>query len=145
MCLFVCFWGCIVQLDNFSLIWRRHHFRWKTTNVDLCSAHMAIEQGGFFSVPRLLWHWVSIYNGHLRGPVTLTFIAKRLAVELPLPFFMSYVFRGFRSSKADLILDIYLEIITFWWLLTGNSNVFDNRLINDLEMHLDNISWSLLI
>ena len=27
----------------------------------------------FFSVPHLLWHGASAYNGHLRGPVTLTY------------------------------------------------------------------------
>ena len=33
-------------------------------------AIMAIEQWGFFSMPHLLWHGTSVYNGHLRGPVT---------------------------------------------------------------------------
>ena len=54
---------------------------------DLCSALMAIEQWVFFSVPHLLWHGASVYNGNLRGPVTLTAIAERLAVELSLPFY----------------------------------------------------------
>ena len=45
---------------------------------------MAIEQWGFFSVPHLLWHGASVYNGQLRGPVTLAPIAERLAVELSL-------------------------------------------------------------
>ena len=43
---------------------------------------VAIERRGFFSVPLLLWHWVSVY--FLREPVTLTPIAERLAVELSL-------------------------------------------------------------
>ena len=34
------------------------------------------------------------YNGHLRGPVTLAPIAKRLPVELSLPVFTTYVCRG---------------------------------------------------
>ena len=46
--------------------------------------HKAIEQWGFFSVPNLQWHGASVYNGHLRGPVTLTPVAERLAVELSL-------------------------------------------------------------
>ena len=54
-------------------------------NFDLCSALMAIEQCGFFNMPHLLRHGVSIYNSHLREPVTLTSIAERLAVELSLP------------------------------------------------------------
>ena len=45
------------------------------------------EQWGFFSVPHLLWHGASVFNGHLRGPVTLTPIAERSAVELSLPVF----------------------------------------------------------
>ena len=32
------------------------------------------------------WTRGSVYNSHLRGPVTLTPIAERLAVELSLPF-----------------------------------------------------------
>ena len=74
-----------VPLENFSLIWRRHHCRRRAANFDLCSALMVIEQWGFFSVPHLLWHGASVNNGHLRGPVTLTPIAERLAVELSLP------------------------------------------------------------
>ena len=33
----------IVPLENFSLIWRRYHYRWRAANFDLCSALMAIE------------------------------------------------------------------------------------------------------
>ena len=68
--LFACL-GFIVPLENFSLIWRRHHYRWRAANFDLCSALMAIEQWGFFSLPHLLWHGASVYNGHLRGPMTV--------------------------------------------------------------------------
>ena len=39
---------------------------------------------GFFSVPHLPWHGSFVCNGHLRGPVTLAPVAKRLAVELSL-------------------------------------------------------------
>ena len=54
-CLFVCL-GSIVPVENFSLIWRSHHYRWRAANFDLCSALMAIEQWEFFSVSHLLWH-----------------------------------------------------------------------------------------
>ena len=85
---FLFVWGYfIVPLENFSFIWRRHHYRWKAANFDLCSALMAIVQWGFFSLPHLLCHGASVYNGHLRGPVTLTHIAERLAIELSLPVF----------------------------------------------------------
>ena len=83
-CLFVCL-DFIVPLENFSLIWRGHHYRWRAVNFDLCSALMAIEQWGFFSLPHLLWHGPTVYNDHLWGPVTLAPFAEPLAVELSLP------------------------------------------------------------
>ena len=55
----------IIQLEKFSLIWRRHHCRWRAANFDLCSALMAIEQWGFFNVPHPLRHGPTVYNGHL--------------------------------------------------------------------------------
>ena len=70
VCLFVCLWF-FIPLENFSLIWRCHH-RWTSANFDLFSALMAFEQWWFFGVPYLLWHGASVYNGHLRGAVTLT-------------------------------------------------------------------------
>ena len=90
----------IVPLENFSLKWRRHHYRWRDANFELCSAFMAIEQWGFFSVPHLLLHGASVYNNHLRGPVTLTPIAERLTVDLllHLPVFKTYVCRRWDSN-----------------------------------------------
>ena len=35
ICLFICLGFC-VPLENFSLIWRRHHYWWRTANFDLC-------------------------------------------------------------------------------------------------------------
>ena len=67
--------GGFVPLENFSLIWRRHHCWWRTAKFDLSSAFMANEQWEFLSVPHLLWHVASVYN----GPVTLAPIAERLA------------------------------------------------------------------
>ena len=43
------------------------------------SALMAIEQWGFFSMPHLLWHRVSVCNGHLWG---LTPVSEPQAVEM---------------------------------------------------------------
>ena len=43
---------------------------------------MAFEQWGFFSLPHLLWHGVSVNNDHLRGPLRLTPSAERLAVAV---------------------------------------------------------------
>ena len=104
---FVCL-GFIVQIENFSLIWRRHHYRWRAANFDLCSALMAIEQWGFLSVPHLLWHGAFIYIGHLRGPVTLTHVAERLAVELSLYLFLRHrsVTAGIRTPTLFFFLHI---------------------------------------
>ena len=68
--LFVCLicLGFYGPLENFWLTWRRHHYRWRASNVGLCSSLMAIEQWGFFSVSHLLWHGSFVYNDHLRGP-----------------------------------------------------------------------------
>ena len=51
----------------------------------LCPSAKTTEQWGFFSVPQLLWHEESVYNGHIRGPMTLAPISECLAVELSLP------------------------------------------------------------
>ena len=67
-----CLLGFYVPLENFSLIWGRHHYRWRAANFELYSALMAIEHWRFFSIPRLLWHGTSIYKGHFRVPVTHT-------------------------------------------------------------------------
>ena len=92
---FVCLFGVFCPTwEFFTHIWRRHHYQWRTVNFNLCSALMAIEQWGFFSVPHLLWHGDSVYNGHLRGPVTPTPIKERFAVELSLPVFATSVCRG---------------------------------------------------
>ena len=60
-------------LENCSPIWRRPYYRLRTANLDLCSALMAIEQLGIFSVPHLhvLLHrsthtWC---RGFISGPV----------------------------------------------------------------------------
>ena len=88
-----------VPLENFSLILRPHHCRRRAANFYLlCSALIAIEQWGFFSVQHPLWHGASVYDGQLRGSVTLKPIAERLAVELSLPVFTTYVCRGWDSK-----------------------------------------------
>ena len=90
--------GFIVPLENFSLIRRRNHYRWRAANFDLCSALMAIEQWGFFSISYLLWYGASIKNGDFRGPMTLTPIGERLALELSLPVFKTYACRRWDSN-----------------------------------------------
>ena len=46
-------------------------------------------------------HGPTLYNGHLRKPVTLTPVAERLEVELSLPVFTTQVCRD-RGSNPDL-------------------------------------------
>ena len=99
-CFFVCL-EFIVPLENFSLILRRHHCRWSSANFNLCSALMAIEQWGFFSVPHPMRLGPTLYNCHLRGTMTLTPVAERLAVELSQPVFTTKVCRD-RGSNPDL-------------------------------------------
>ena len=89
LCNFVCLFACLeifVPLENFSLPWRRHHYRWKAGNFELCSELMVIEKWGFISVPHLLWHGASVCYCHLThtccrafssGTVTTCFIRLR--------------------------------------------------------------------
>ena len=92
-CLFVCLFGVYRPTRKFFTQMDTSHRRWCAANFDLCSALMAIEQWGFFNVPHLLRHGPALYNGHLRGPVTLTPVAERFAVELSLPVFTTCLSR----------------------------------------------------
>ena len=88
----------------------------KAANFDLCSALMAIEQLGFFSVPHLLWHGASVFNSHVHGPVTLTLIAKHLAVELSLPVFKTCVCHIWDSNtqpvcRANTLTDGTITVV----------------------------------
>ena len=87
----------LVPLENFSFIWRRHLYQWRATHFDLCLAPIAIEQWEFLCVTHLLWQGASVYNA-CGGPVTLTPIAERLAVELSLFVFTTYCYRGWDSN-----------------------------------------------
>ena len=110
---FVCL-EFIVPFETFSLIWRRHHCRWRAANFDLlCSALMAIEQWGFFSVPHLLWHGASVYNCHLRGSVTHTPITERLAAVSTCFYDLGLSLLGFEHPTIRFWgerLYLYLEI-----------------------------------
>ena len=56
-------------------------------------------------VPHLLWHGASVNHCHLRGTVTLTHIAERLAVELSLPV-------GIRTPNLPLANGFYYLILS---------------------------------
>ena len=92
VCLFVIFrptWEFFTHMETSPLPMKGCKF---------CLAPVAIEQWGFFSVPHLLWQGASVKNGHLWGPVTLTPIVERLAVELSLPVFTTWICRGWNSN-----------------------------------------------
>jgi hypothetical protein len=61
-------WLIIHGFKNFSLIWRRHHCRWRAKNLGLCSALKAFEQGGIFVVPHLLCNGTSVFPVSSEGP-----------------------------------------------------------------------------
>ena len=71
------FWGkFFVYLDNFSLILETSLLPIKgCTFLPMLDTYDQWAMR-FFSVPHLLWHGPSVYNGHLRGPVTLTLNAE---------------------------------------------------------------------
>ena len=88
-------------LSFFSLIWRRHHYRWRT-NLTYTQHYSPLS----IALPHLLWHGASVYNGHLRGSVALTPDAERLAEELSLPGLsrlgfehLTYRMRGERANR----------------------------------------------
>ena len=90
--------GCFFSWVFFFWVYRptREIFTLMETSplqILTCSPLMVIEQWGFLSVPHRLWHRASVYYGHLRGPVTLSPIVERLAVELSLPVFTTKVCR----------------------------------------------------
>lgn len=67
----IALWLYLVQLEDFSFVWRCHHYKWRTENFDLYLAFLAIKKWGFFSVLFLLWHGTSVHNGQYLAPVTL--------------------------------------------------------------------------
>ena len=95
VCLMCLFCWVFVPLENFSLLWWRHHYRWRAANFDIYLALMVIAEWGFFSVPHLLRHGTSVYDGHLRGPMTLTAVAKRLELSC------HYLFNDLSRSVWD--------------------------------------------
>ena len=64
-----------------------------------------IERWGFFNLPHLLWHWPTLYNGNLHGPMTLTVVAEHLAVELSQPVFTTLVWLNHYRSLISHMRD----------------------------------------
>ena len=79
---------------------------WFFVPLKIAGEELQIEQWGFFSVPQLLWHGTSVYNGH---PVILTPIAERLAVGAVIACFFFFYELGLSllgfSHPAFRLLD----------------------------------------
>ena len=105
-CLFVCLfvWGFSSHSRTFHSYGNVTNIRWRVAKFDLCSALMAIEQWGFISVPYLQWHGTFVYNGLLRGPVTLTPIMPSVwQWDCPYLFLrLSSVAAGIRTPNLPL-------------------------------------------
>ena len=90
-------WG-FFPLKNFSLIWGRHLCRWGAANFDLCSALMALQQRGFFSVPHLLWHRHPFIMVIYEDPWHSHPSVWQWKVEMSLLVLTTYVCRGWDSN-----------------------------------------------
>ena len=119
----VCSFWCLCVTFHWRFF-HSHHYRWKASNFDLCSALIAIEQWGFFCVSHLLWHGSSVDNGHRRGPVTLVPVAERLVVELSIPVLRKYATHLFTTPLSNVMSVNMMSIL----ILTLTKQEFDNRL-----------------
>ena len=80
-----------------------------------------------FSVPHLLWHMKFVFNGHLKGHVSLTPVADRLAFELLTrsrgtvePLILEWPFSPLTSCLSRSIILIILSQKRFRrWQTTG--------------------------
>ena len=89
-------------------------FVWSLSSHSKCFTHMEKPVKGCkfasmlgthghwaLNVPYLLWHWPTLYNCHLWGPVTLTPVAERLEIELSKPIYTTRVCR-YQGSNPDI-------------------------------------------
>ena len=65
----------------------------------LCSALMAIEQWGFFSVPHLLWHGASVYNLVVQNRVCCPMLCCFLVVPICRPLILPYSSAALRALQ----------------------------------------------
>ena len=110
--LFVCLFRVYRPFENFSLIWRRHHYRWRAANCDLCSALTAID------ISEDQWH------SHILSSVKHIY-------ELSLPVFTTKV----RKINKWTITSIF----NFQWDLRGVFNDLNNP--NRFLISCKKIDW----
>ena len=103
--------GVFVPSEYFSLMWRRHHYRWRTANCNR------------------VWH-------RIRGHVTLTPVAKHLSMELSLPALATYVCGGWDSNiqlsvngLADCTITAAYKTCKMFIMLTFDSTHFPSTLL----------------
>ena len=71
--IFIVFVFCLgfhVKLANFSMKWRRHHYRWRSPTFDLYTVIFAVDHLAFFSMIHLhvLWHGSTVYKVVSKDP-----------------------------------------------------------------------------
>ena len=135
--LFVCL-GYFVPLENFSLILRWHHDRWTAANFDLCSALMAIEQWGFFSVPNLLSYGAFVYNGHFRWPVKHLLLSVWLSSCHYLFLRLRPVAAGIRTANFPLAKSLVVELWLSIYYVTRAKNMQWLPLMYLCSKHFEN-------
>ena len=69
--------------------------------LTIYSALMALSNEGFLSVPHLLRHGPTVYDGYLRESVTLTPVVERLVLKLSLPVLMTDVCPDWLSNPIS--------------------------------------------
>jgi hypothetical protein len=58
-------------LKSFSLIWRRHQYRWRAAKLRPMLGAQAFEHGRIFILPHLLWHMASVFlDRPIQSPLT---------------------------------------------------------------------------
>ena len=101
--------GFIVPLENFWIIWRIQHYRWKGQNLAYAWHLQPLSNNAYLACHIYCDTGYPFIMGHLRGTVTLAPTAERLAVELSLclSILMSKVCRGWYSNTqpSDVISD----------------------------------------
>ena len=101
--IFACFVWFFVSFENFSLIRRRHHYRLRAANLDLCSALMAIEQWRFLAVTPTVTRGTGPFIMVISEDQWNTSITERLEVELSLPvYWLRSVAAGIRTPNLPL-------------------------------------------
>ena len=87
---------------------------------------MAIEQWGFFNVPHLLWHGPTLFNGHLRGPVTITPIAEHVTIYRNVN----------KKSQAYISLEIVTPYTCEWNILEREKTAVNQSINQSIHQSL---------